>query len=142
MASKSNPAKTYTLDDFILEGKTDQLTYSNFAITRKTSYATFVDTGLLDYYLKELKAVSIEIPIENITQDQIVKYRYQPDLLAYDIYGSVQLDFIVLLCNGIIDPKEFDFKVKSLLLPKASVLVEFLSQVYRSEQTWIDTRTS
>ena len=141
MASKSNPAKTYTLDDFILEGKTDQLTYQNFAITRKTDYASFVETGLLDYYLKELKAMSIEIPIENITHDQIIKYRYQPDLLAYDIYGSTQLDFVVLLCNGIIDPKEFDFKVKSITLPKASVLVEFMSQVYRSEREWINSRT-
>lgn len=141
MASKSDPAKTYTLEDFILEGKTDQLTYTNFAITKKMSYGSFVETGLLDYYLKELKAVSIEIPIENITHDQIIRYKYQPDLLAYDIYGSVQLDFVVMLCNGIIDPKDFDFKITTLLLPKASTLIEFLSQVYRSEQSWINTRT-
>jgi len=141
MASKSNPAKTYTLDDFILEGASDQLTYKNFAITQQIGNISFVDTGLLDYYLRELKSTSVEIPIENITHDQMVKYKYQPDLLAYDIYGSTQLDFVVLLCNGIIDPKEFDFKVKSLLLPKASTLKEFLSEVFRSEKPWIDTRT-
>ncbi len=141
MAKKSNPAKTYTLDDFILEGKSDQLTYKNFAITQQIGNISFVDTGILDYYLKELKSTSIEIPIENVTNDQIVKYRYQPDLLAYDIYGSTQLDFVVLLCNGIIDPKEFDFKVKSLLLPRASTLITFLSEVYKSEKSWIDTRT-
>ena len=141
MAAKSNPAKTYTLDDFILEGKSDQLTYINFAITQQIENISFVDTSLIDYYLDELKSISIEIPIENITQDQIIKYRYQPDLLAYDIYGSTQLDFIVLMCNGIIDPKEFDFKVKSLLLPKASILNTFLSEVYKSEKPWINTRT-
>lgn len=141
MADKSNPAKTYTLDDFILEGKTDQLTYKNFAITTQTDYASFVETGLLDYYLKELRSISVEIPIENVTHDQIIRYKYQPDLLAYDIYGSVQLDFVVMLCNGIIDPKEFDFKVTSLILPQASTLMEFLSQVYRSEQNWINLRT-
>lgn len=141
MASKSNPALTATLEDFIQEGKTDQLTYKNFSITNQIGNISFVETNIIDFYLDELKAICVEIPIENITQEQIVKYKYQPDLLAYDIYGSTQLDFIVLICNGIIDPKEFDFKIKSLLLPKASTLKTYLSEIFRSEKDWIDTRT-
>ena len=140
MASKSNPALTNSLDDFIVEGQTDELTYHNFSITRKTNYAEFSDTTLIDLYLQELKTICIEIPIENVTPAQISKYKYQPDLLAYDIYGSTQLDFIVLICNGIIDPKEFDFKIKSLYLPKASALMELLSQIYRSESDWVALR--
>jgi hypothetical protein len=136
MASISTPALTYTLNDFIKEQQSDDMTYANFSIIRETSYARFTETGLLDYYMPDLKKICIKIPIENVTSEQKVKYKYHPDLLAYDIYGSVQLDFVVLLCNGIIDPKEFDLKCAFLLLPKRSVLSDFLSKVYNSEKTW------
>ena len=32
--------------------------------------------------------------VDSLSDDEYKKYRYSPDLLAYDIYGSVQLDFI------------------------------------------------
>lgn len=136
MAAISTPALTYTLNDFIKEKQSDDLTYSNFSIVRETDYARFTETGLLDYYMHDLKSICIEIPIENITSEQKAKYRFQPDLLAYDIYGSTQLDFVVLLCNGIIDPKEFDLKCAFLRLPKRSVLNTFLSKIYRAEKSW------
>lgn len=139
MATISNPATTYTLTDFINEGVNDQLTYRNFSITRTTNYAEMADQNMVDMYLDELKKLCIQIPVENISSDQIAAYKYQPDLLAYDVYGSTQLDFIVLICNGIIDPKEFDFRFRYLTLPKASVLQQFLSSVYNSEKDWLTT---
>lgn len=137
MARASNPATTYTLTDFIKEGKSDNLTYNKFSIIRTTNYADMADQNMIDMYLDELKKLCIKIPIENITSEQIASYKYSPDLLAYDIYGTTQLDFIVLICNGIIDPKEFDFSFKYLVLPKASVLSQFLSDVYNSEKDWL-----
>ena len=134
--AKSSPALTYTLDDFIGEKQSDDMTYSNFSIIRETSYARFTETGLLDYYMRDLKDTCIKIPIENVTFEQKARYKYQPDLLAYDIYGSTQLDFVVLLCNGIIDPKEFDLKCSYLSLPRRSSLNKLLSDVYRSEKSW------
>lgn len=63
------------------------------------------------------------------------KYKYNPDRLAYDIYKSVQLDFVIMLLNDTYDPKEFD-KPK-ILLPRASVLSEFLNKVYSTEYGYI-----
>ena len=136
MANKTDPALTYTLNDFIKEKQSDDMTYANFSILRNTNYGKFTETGLIDYYMRDLKTICVQVPIENITSEQKARYRYQPDLLAYDIYGSTQLDFIVLLCNGIIDPKEFDLKCAYLTLPKRSALLAFLSAVYRSESDW------
>ena len=56
-------------------------------------------------------------------------------MLAYDIYGSTQLDFVILFANDMIDPKEFN--LKKVKLPFASALSEFLSQVYNSNSGYI-----
>jgi len=136
----NDPAMTYTLSDFINLGTQDETTYRNFSILSYRMNTEFVDQNILDYYLKELKSVCMKIT--DFTPEEIIKYKYAPDLLAYDVYGSTQLDFIVLLCNGMIDPKEFDFKRKYLLLPRSSILKEFLSQVYNSETDWMDLNRS
>lgn len=138
--AKNNPALTYTLSDFISMGKQDEITYRNFSILRYDMKAEFAEQNILDYYLSELKKCCLNVT--EFTEEEIAKYKYAPDMLAYDIYGSTQLDFIILLCNGIIDPKEFDFKRKSILLPKKSVLNEFLSKVYNSESNWLDINRS
>ena len=134
--SKNNPALTYTLAEFIDMKMQDELTYENFSIIRYEMQTKFAEQNIIDYYFRELKNICMKIT--SFTEEEIVKYRYAPDMLSYDVYGSTQLDFIVLLCNGIIDPKEFDFKRKYLLLPKASHLKEFLSKVYNSESEWLE----
>ena len=132
----NNPALTYTLTDFIAMQDQDELTYKNFAIINHSLKTDFVEQNILDDYLGELKKLCLKIT--EFEPEQIVKYKYAPDLLAYDVYGSTQLDFIVLLCNGMIDPKEFDFKRKYLLLPQSSILKEFLSMVYNAESDWLN----
>lgn len=135
MSYGNNPAKTYTLSDFIAMKTQDELTYINFGITDYKLGETFVEQSILDYYITELKSLCIKI--NSFTVEEIAKYKYAPELLSYDIYGTTSLDFIILLCNGIIDPKEFDFKRGFILLPKGPVLSEFLSKVYNSESEWL-----
>lgn len=135
MAAKNDPALTYTLSDFVEIGKQDEMTYTNFSIIQYRMSTEFAEQNIIDYYLSELKSICLKIT--SLSEDEINKYKYAPDILAYDVYGTTQLDFIVLLCNGMIDPKDFDFKRKYLLLPRANVLQEFLSQVYNSESDWL-----
>lgn len=158
--ANNDPAKAYTLTEFINMKASDELTYHNFAIIEKIKYmvtnkstgvttedcsAELVEQNVLDFYLDELKALVVNdstngvcVKVDTITKDEIAKYKYQPDLLAYDIYGSTQLDFIILLCNGIIDSKDFDLKSGYLILPIATRLNTFLSKVYNAESTWLD----
>ena len=141
MNDTNNPALTYTLSEFISLGMQDEMTYRNFSIISYRMNTEFVDQNILDYYIKELKSVCMKIT--EFTNEEIKRYMYSPDLLAYDVYGSTQLDFIILLCNGMIDPKEFDITHrKYLLLPKATILKEFLSKVYNSETDWMNLNRS
>ena len=131
----NNPATTYTLTDFINMKSQDELTYANFAIFDYKFGETFVEESIVDYYLTELKSICLKVT--SFTAEEIARYKYAPDLLAFDIYNSTSLDTIILLCNGCIDPKDFDFKKSYLMLPKAQALSELLSEIYNSEAKWL-----
>lgn len=129
----SNPALTYTLEHFIEMQHSDELTYRNFSILEVVDGLEFVDHNLVEDYLDELESICIAC---ELTDDQYKKYKYAPDLLAYDIYGSVQLDFVIMYANGIVDPKEFNYKV--VKLPYASALKLYLNSVYNANSSYIE----
>ena len=128
----NNPAQTYTLEQFILMKNTDDMTYNNFSIYGLIDGQKVLESNLIDEYIDELVAIS---SIVQLTDQEYKKYKYAPDLLAYDVYGSVQLDFVVLAANDMIDPK--DFNLKRLKLPTVSRLREFLNEVYRANSNWL-----
>ena len=131
----TSPDKTCTLQQFISIGQTnDDMTYRNFSILSKENGIEFVDHNLLDDYQQELR--NLCVTIDSITPEQRHRYKYAPDFLAFDVYGSTQLDFVVMLCNGVATPEEFTMK-GNLYLPKNSVLKAFLSMVYNGEYEYI-----
>ena len=122
-------AMTYTLEDFVKMQVSDQLTFRNFSTVAVVNGVELTDKNLVEDFLPELMKDAITV---DLSRDEYTKYKYAPDLLAFDVYGSVQLDFIILYMNGIIDPKDFDFK--SLKLVRSSLLKQFLNHVYGSQR--------
>lgn len=131
------PATTYTLDSFIQMKIVDDMTYYNFSILEIIDGIQHLDHNLVEDYLPELKAVCLNV---KLSPKEMTRYKYNPDLLAYDIYGSVQLDFIILLLNDTFDPKEFDHN--NIILPYASSLATFLNTVHSKEATYIEQNRS
>ena len=129
----NDPALTYTLDDFVELQSVDNMTYYNFSILEIIDGVQHLDHNLVEDYLKELEATCVTLELSN---EEMSRYRYNQDLLAYDIYGSVQLDFIILLLNDMIDPKDFDRR--KLKLPYASSLSIFLNTLYSKESNYIN----
>ena len=104
--------KTYTVQDFIDLGTSDEITYYNFSILEYLNGFDMFVTNLLYDYEDEITDLAVTIRLSDIER---AKYRYKPYLLSYDIYGSEEANFILMMLNGIIDPKEFDFnKIKAL----------------------------
>ena len=132
MSAIANPALTYTLDDFISMQISDDMTYYNFSILEVIDGVEHLDSNLVEIYLEELKSRCISVLL---TEEELKKYKYNPDLLAYHLYGSVQLDFVILLLNDMYDPKEFS--KKNIILPHSSTLSNFLNQVYSKEEGYI-----
>lgn len=122
-------ALTYTLEDFVKMQVSDQLTFRNFSTVAVVNGVELTDKNLIEDFLPELMKSAITV---DLSREEYLKYKYAPDLLAFDVYGSVQLDFIILYMNGIIDPKDFDFK--SLKLVRSSILRDFLNHVYGSQR--------
>ena len=128
----NSPATTYTLEQFIAMKNTDDITYRNFSILEIVDDIELLDHNLIDEYLSEFDQLAV--PIE-LSTDEFRRYKYCPDLLAFDIYGSVQLDFVILAINDMIDPKEFCLKKIKLLT--ASNLKSILSSIYNANNNYI-----
>ena len=130
--NKNDPSLTYTLDDFVAMQMSDDMTYYNFSILEVVNSVEHLNINLVEEYSSILKSQALQV---ELTDEEYKKYKYCPDLLAYDIYGSVQLDFVILILNDIFDPKEF--VNKTIRLVPASVLQQFLNEVYGKEYGWI-----
>lgn len=128
-----NPATTHTIEEFIKLKYQDELTYRNLSILEKINSIETIDHCLIDDYLDELREASVSI---ELSPAEYSRYKYSPDLLSYDLYGTTQLDFVILLINDMIDPKEFDIKTIKLLY--SSKLKSLLNDIYNSNAGYIN----
>ena len=137
---KTSTAKTSNIKDFISVGQSDDMTYRKFSILEKAETGLeMVDHNVIYDYLDELNKISKEV---TLTSQDVIDYRFAPDLLAYRIYGTTQLDFVVLAANDMLDPKDFSLSNKTVRLPKASLLRAFLASVYNAEIQYIKNNRS
>jgi hypothetical protein len=68
-----------------------------------------------------------EHDVSDIMFEIIPKYNKRPDLLAFDMYGSVRLQWLVLQYNTIVDINEEFITGKTIRLPlKTRVYAEML----------------
>lgn len=127
----------HTVEEFIDSNDgSKSITYHNFSILEQKEIDgetfQFIDLNIIDDYIEELRQIAIPV---QLTDKELLKYSYNPGLLAYDIYGSTELEFVILKLNGIIDPKDFDFPTIKLIEP--DILEETLSNIYNAETTYI-----
>lgn len=126
----NDPSLTYSMEDFVKMKFSDTLTYYNFSILEKIESTEQLDTNLFEEYVDCLPLTKVRMEDE-----EFKRYKYRPDLLAYDLYGSTQLDFVILLVNDAIDPKDFDRQI--IMLPRSSDLFTILDQIYSTNYEYI-----
>lgn len=133
--SKNNSSlrETYTLSDFIKQKSVDELTYRNLSILQKLHGLEVLDHNLFSDYINDIEPYIVDMEFEDSIQQN--KYKYAPDLLAYDVYGSTQLDFVILLLNDMIDYKEFDLSVVRML--RSNDLYSIFSTIYNKNSDYI-----
>lgn len=111
--SYQKPESTYTLEQFIACQSDTNFCYNNL------SFIDQIDN--IKYNIYNVSSDYIEEIIENycktveLTDDQLYKYKYRPKLLCYDVYGSQELYYLILILNDICSVK--DFTKKKLKLP-------------------------
>lgn len=126
---------TCTLESFIKYKDYDNnIYYSNLSIFEKSingSNILLVHNVLNDYYDEILdRALTVKL-----TDKEFNKYKYNPKLLAYDLYGYCEYYYIILFLNQMTNIKEFNRQKIKLLRPSA--LSSILSSIYSSEESFI-----
>ena len=58
-------------------------------------------------YMPELKDIKIKVTLSN---EEYFKYRFNPKLLSYDIYGTTELWFLILEANELHSVTQFDLR--------------------------------
>ena len=121
---ESSADRAISVEEFIALKNTDEITYYNYSLLQYLNGFDMFLTNILYDYEEELQDMTITITFNS---KERIKYQYKPELLAFDLYGSTEASFIIMMLNGIIDPKEFDFeKVKVI---SSQDLVPILSRI-------------
>ena len=131
----SSPAKTSTLEEFVSLSSKTLISYKNLSFIEKIDNEREISIwNVLSDYSQELKNICVDV---ELSDTDFRKYGYNPKVLAYDLYGSTELFFIILAANGICTAKEFNNKIIKLIRPKD--LEEFIQMVYNANKHDIET---
>lgn len=128
----TNPNQAHTLNEFITIGKisTAKLSYRDISYIENRDNMEFVVKNTLSDFLYELKEMSIKV---ELSDSEIRKYRYNPKMLSFDLYGTTRLYYVILALNDLCDVHKFDLKSKSLLLLTKSQMSDSISKIYKSD---------
>ncbi len=133
----TSPAKTYTVEQFITFKSEDTASYNNLSFRDKYDNIIYPIKNIIDDYSDELKELLVEV---EMNETEYLKYRYKPKLLAIDIYGNPELDFLILTMNGICNMKEFNSRKIKLI--KESDLNDFITSIFNANKDDLDIYNS
>lgn len=133
----ADPNKTFTVEEFITFKDVDSISYNNLSFRDRYDYISYPIKNIIDDYSEELMEL-----VQDVTMSEVeyIKYRYKPRLLANDIYGNPDLDFIILYINGMCNMKDFDSKTIKLI--KLNELDDFLTSIFNANKEYIDLYNS
>ena len=121
-----NSENVYTLDNFIQEYGAEDLRVDAFHLKEVffnpgMKHKIIVNGNIIsDKYASELEENK---RIITFNTKEYYKYRYNPKLLSYDIYGTTELWFFILMANELYSITEFN--LRKLILYDASVIPKF-----------------
>lgn len=121
-----------TLNEFIQSGDSDLINYHNLSLVETIGDIECPYDNVVYDYLDELMAISETV---QLTDSERNSYKYRPDLLSYDIYGTTKYDFIILAINNIEQDKYFDTNILNLITKdNMEIIMEY---IYNAENDYI-----
>lgn len=123
--------ETSTVDQLISIGKSIDMTYYKTSIHQIVQHIECAAKNIFYDYLDYIKQRCV---IVELTNEEYHKYVYRPKLLAFDVYGSTDLFFIILMLNDINTEKDFNMKNVRLLRPSD---IDILNKIYNAERKYL-----
>lgn len=125
------PEKTYTLDQFIACQSDTSFCYNNLSFIDQIDNIKYCAYNVASDYIDEIISnycVNVEL-----TEEQLSRYKYRPKLLAYDVYGSQEIYYLILILNDICSVKEFT--KKKLKLPSRDNMTTICKALFNSNKS-------
>jgi hypothetical protein len=125
-----------TVQETIAEASnTTSLTYYNTSIleTIEGSNIEYSTHNIIYDYLDEMLALCETVQLTDL---QYIKYEFRPDLLSYDVYGTIDYDFVILALNDMLSAKEFTKKKLKML--SRDYMTTIMNKIYNAEQSYIE----
>lgn len=121
-----NSSKTetmHTIEQLIQNGRDTELTFANSSILCGDSNISFTYRSCFDRHIQVLKSISVLVELNN---EDYIKYKYNPHLLSYVLYGTTDLWFILLKINNMIRLTDFDRKKLYVIDPHKTDIINDL----------------
>lgn len=122
-----------TISEFIQSGSTEPITYHSTSITDIIDDIECPYYNVVYDYLEELTALSVKV---KLSPKEYQRYKYRPDLLSYDVYGTDKFDFVILALNNTESDKLFDTDVL-YLIPQENML-SVMNYIFNSETDYLN----
>lgn len=125
-----------TVKEYINNYNNEEITSSSFFLKQvfssENNRKMIVNfNNLIIKYMPELKEIKVKVTLSN---EEYAKYKYNPKVLSYDIYGTTELWFLILEANELHSITQFDSKTIYLF---RTDIVEKLGRILNLE---IDTK--
>lgn len=129
------PNLTATVEDLIDCGDTISVSYNSLSLQNLSpdGEVSIVMFNVLDDYFDEIYEQST---LYEFKYEEYQKYYQAPKLLSNYLYGTTELDFIIMRINGIYDPKDFVMRRVRILTKQR--MTDILSQIYNANKKFIN----
>ena len=140
----NTPEKTDTIDKFIACQSSTEPSYYNFSFKDETYYngidrwLRFSTYNVISDYIYDIR----EEYGENytFTDEQFLKYKYKPKLVAFDLYGCAELGPFILLLNDMYSVRQFNRK--NVILITKSNMREIVNYLFNANNAAIKAYNS
>lgn len=132
LSRSATEATAHTVQEFISIGmQTNEYTsYNALAYIEKRNRIEFVVKQLIDDYIYELRQLMQEV---QFSDKYVIKYRFNPKMLSYDLYGTTKLFYLILKLNDMCNVHEFSIANHKLNLLAPTDMKSALNSIYSSE---------
>lgn len=133
MAENMKMGEESTIGAFIRDFNAEDLTFDEFYLQQVLAFKngdkvlTNFDS-LLVKYMPEIKQIVTTVDFPN---EQYQRYRYNPKLLSYDLYGTTELWALILDLNELTSVAQFN--IRKVKLPNA-IMIERLRRIKNLEE--------
>jgi hypothetical protein len=134
MSSNNTTSIPHTIEEFILEGESSSaVTYFSTSILSGDNGIKYsVDNVVFDY-LDEIKDLKLQV---KLNASDYKKYKQDGVfMLAYNVYGTRDVAYLILALNGIYNPQEFT--MNPIYMLRKSDLISVLEAIKNAEKEYL-----